>query len=148
MEYDKEKRDWLNRVLGIQLGGSDGGKSIGPLMPVWLDAKEEVDARLGKLQSSLRGYDNPDLNRIAEFGLNGVTGTRSVGLMTALREADAAGADAKTRKKLADAVSAYRGFLDTSDVVDLIDDNPFDVAIGLKATLGRALDAIARQIAA
>jgi len=148
MVDDTEKRDWLNRVLGIQLSSSDDGRSPGPLMPLWLDAKEEVDARLGKLQSSLRGYDNPDLDRIAEFGLNGVTGTRSVGLMTALREADAAGKDAQARKKLADAVNAYRDFLDTSDVVDLIDENPFDVEIGLKATLGRALDTIARRIAA
>jgi hypothetical protein len=124
------------------------GAPPGPLTPLWVDAKDDVDARLGRLQGSLRGFGDPDLDRIAEFGLNGITGTRSVGLLAALREADAPGADGRARRKLADAVGAYRSFLDSSDIVRLIDANPFGVEVGVQATLGGALAAIARRVAA
>lgn len=147
MADDTAKREWVSRVLGVPMPDPAGGPAT-PLLPLWLDAKDDVDARLGRLQGALRGFGDPDLDRIAEYGLNGVTGTRSVGLMVALREADAPGADGRARRKAADAISAYRSFLDDSDVVQLIDSNPFGIEVGLKTTLGRALDTIARQIAA
>jgi hypothetical protein len=144
MADEAAKRAWIGRVLGVTAGSADAPH--GPLLPLWLDAKDEVDAKLGHLQGSLRGFGDPDLDRIAEFGLNGVTGTSSVGLMVALREADAPGADAAARRKLAGAIDSYRAFLDGSEVVKLIDDNPFGVAVGLQATLGRALDTLASSL--
>ena len=104
-------------MLGVTVPG--GGAAGRPLLPLWLDAKDEVDSKVGRLQGSLRGVGDPDLDRIAEFGLNGVTGTSSVGLMVALREADA-----RASQKLAGAIDSCRAFLDGSEVVKLIDDNP------------------------
>jgi len=147
MADDSAKRAWVARVLGVRVPqpGRGGGE---PLLPMWLDAKEQVDSAIGRLQGALRGFRDPDLTRIAEFGLNGVTGRASVGLMVALREADAPGADARARKKLADAVASYRSFLGGSPVVALIDANPFGVSVSLRTTLGGALDAIDRRLAA
>ncbi|MDE2007213.1 MAG: hypothetical protein KGI51_11645, partial [Rhodospirillales bacterium] len=143
-----EKRAWVARVLGVRMPVPGGPRAEGPMLPMWLDAKDRVDGAIGKLQSALRGFKDPDLDRIAEMGLNGVTGRASVGLMVALREADAPGAGEGQRRKLATAVAAYRAFLSDSPVVGLIDANPFGVGVGLRTTLGGALDAIERRLAA
>ena len=147
MADDSQKRAWVARVLGARVPerGTGEGK---PLLPLWLDAKEEVDGAIGRLQGRLRGFNDPDLTRIAEFGLNGITGRASVGLMVALREADARSADPGARKKLADAVASYRTFLEGSPAVALIDANPFDVSVSLRTTLGGALGAIDCRLAA
>jgi hypothetical protein len=147
MADDAAKRGWLARVLGTN-GATSGTAREGPLLPLWLDAKEAVDAQLARLQQTLHGFGDPGLDRIAEFGLNGITGKSSVGLMVALREADAPGADHGARRRLADAIQNYRGFLADDTLVALIDTNPFGVLPGLKATLGGALDTLARSIAA
>lgn len=144
MADDAAKREWVERVLGVRMP-SGGGE---PLLPLWLDAKDAVDGRLGRLQGALRGFGDPDLDRIAEFGLNGITGRASVGLMVALREADAPGADGRARGKLAQAVAAYRSFLTENDAVRLIDDNPFGVDVAVQATLGAALATIERRLGA
>ncbi len=144
MSLDAPKRTWLSRVLGVDLPQPDSG----PLLPVWLTAKETVEVRIGQLQVALRGFDDPDLDRIAEFGLNGITDKNSVGLMVALREADAPGADAHARAKLAQAIQSYQSFLAENVIVKLIDANPFGVSIAVRATLGGALSALERRIAA
>jgi hypothetical protein len=146
MADDAKKRAWVARVLGVRIPEPKNDGT--PLLPLWLEAKEQVDGAIGRLQGTLRGFDDPDLTRIAEFGLNGITGRASVGLMVALREADTAGADQQARKKLAEAVASYRSFLDGSPTVALIDDNPFGVSVSLRATLGGALDAIDRRLTA
>ena len=146
MADEAAKRAWVERVLGVQMDAP--GDQTGPLLPLWLDAKDEVDGRLGQLQGALRGIGHPDLDRIAEFGLNGVTGRSSVGLMVALREADAPGADRRARDKLASAIASYRSFLTENEAVQLIDDNPFGVDVGVQATLGAALTTIERRLGA
>lgn len=151
MANEKEKSAWVARVLGVTVGdakATGGARAEGPILPVWLDAKDRVDGAIGKLQSALRDFRDPDLDRIAEMGLNGVTGRASVGLMVALREADAPGAGDGQRRKLAAAVAAYRAFLTESPVIKLIDANPFGVSVAVEATLGGALDAIDRRLAA
>lgn len=146
MADDAAKRAWVERVLGVQV--DPPGDGTGPLLPLWLDAKDEVDGRLGRLQGALRGIGHPDLDRIAEYGLHGVTGRSSVGLMVALREADAPGADERARGKLASAIASYRSFLTENEAVRLIDDNPFGVDVGVQATLGAALARIERRLGA
>jgi hypothetical protein len=138
----------LKQVLEALTPHSPTESKAAPLLPVWLEAKETVDERLGRMQGALREFDDPDLNRIAEMGLNGVTGRSSVGLMAALREADAAGGGAEPRAKLAEAIASYRSFLDGDPIVGLLDDNPFGVELNLRATLWGALDTLSQRIAA
>jgi hypothetical protein len=144
------KREWVARVLNVKLASPDnlsGNGVHGPLMPIWVKAKDEVDSRLTALQHLLRQFGDPDLDRIAEFGLNGATGKKSVGLMAALSEADAPGVDANARKKLASAIEGYRAFLNEDAVVGLLDENPFGASPQVRKTLGGALDTLAQRIA-
>ena len=57
---------------------------VGNPMEIWRDAKANVDTGIDQLQKSLKGIDHPDLNRIAEMGLNGITDGNQVALMKAL----------------------------------------------------------------
>ena len=140
----------LRKVFDALAGqaAAHGGAQDGPLLPIWLDAKETVDDQIGKLQVALKGFDDPDLNRIAEYGLNGISGKNSVGLMTALREADAPGGGDGARKKLSAAIESYQSFLRSNKIVALIDTNPFGISIAVRSTLGGALDTLSKRIAA
>ena len=140
---------WVHRVLGVNTSaGVQDGDASSPMLPIWLDAKDEADKQIGALQQALRGFDDPDLQRIAEFGLNGVTGKSSVGLMVALREADQPGGGGEARVKLGEAIEGYRRFLSDDKIVDMLEENPFGVTVTLRKTLGGALDTLVNRIAA
>jgi hypothetical protein len=143
---DASQQDWVKRVLGIDIAGAPQSKGGGKLTPIWLDAKGAVDAGIGKLQDALRNADDEDPQQIAEFGLYGATQGETVRLMAALRDADGGGAEASP--KLLDAVHDYRDFLEGAPIVDLIEDNPFGVAVPLRKTLGAALAERERRAAA
>ena len=144
-----EQADWIHRVLKVAVAGA--GKTAwtpkGPLLPIWVAAKESADDGIGKLQDALRGQDDDDLNTIVEFGLYGATTGQAVKLMAALRNADAQPSPG-TYSKVADAVEDFRDFLDGAPIVDLIEENPFGVAVPLRRTLLPALDELARRSAA
>jgi hypothetical protein len=138
------EREWVVRVLGVSLTPGEQAPPIGPfepVLPLWTAAKEEMDAGIGTLQRALLEDGDEYMHRIAEFGLNGATNRKSVGLVVALRELDARPTEA-SRAKAIDAVEEFRDFLQGSPLVGLIEDNPFGVAVPLRATLGKALDQI------
>ncbi len=140
------QREWITRVLGFAFGAGSGERGSAPaLLPLWVAAKDAADADIDKLQRALRQDGDEYLRDIAEFGLNGATERRSVGLMVALREVDAT-PSAETRAKAADAVDSFRDFLAGAPIIELIEDNPFGVAVPMRATLGGALDEISRAL--
>jgi hypothetical protein len=120
--------------------GSDG---LPNLLEIWRDAKESVDVGITKLQASMRKHPLAALGRIADAGLNGITDKAGVGMMTAVTEADRGGNPAATKK----AIAAYRVFLST-DTAAALDENPFKIDIGLRKTLGAALDSIEQRLGA
>ena len=139
--------DWVKRALGIALPASTAAVvARGKLLPIWMEAKEEIDASIDKLQDAMLETGDDDLRDIAEFGLYGATDGETVRLVVALREADSGKADALS--KVRDAVSDYRDFLDGAPIVDLIESNPFKVAVPLRKTLGAALSELERLAAA
>ena len=143
-----EQSKWVERVLGVAMPMA--APPSGPrakLLPVWIDAKEDVDAGIGKLQAALKATQDEDLQQIVEYGLYGATTGQAVRLMAALRDADASN-DPAMLKKLGGAVASYREFLAGAPIVDLIEDNPFGVTVPLRRVLGGALDELERQIAA
>jgi len=140
---------WIKNVLGIDLVSPPKRTgSVGDLRAVWRDAKEETDAALEALGRELRTYEDPDLDRIAEFGLFGIGKGENVALNKALIEFGAARGDgrAAAAKKLRAAVAAYRSVLSGKLVSD-IDNNPYGVQVGVRAILGPALDEIEQAAA-
>lgn len=158
-----EQRIWVAHVLDIDFGDDDGIEpedeemeaeefeeiSSGPdkpalsvprtpLLPIWIEAKEDLDTDIDTLQRKLRADGDEGLLRIAEYGLHKVTEGNSVRLMAALRDADSAKSPEAVAKAY-DAVQAFRTFL-TTPGVDVIEDNPVDVDVPVRRKLGKALD--------
>lgn len=151
MADDQVKRAWVERVLGVSLPGEDQGDPPLTEAPgganarlVWQTAKEAVDEKLEQLAGAMRRFNDPDLNRIAEFGIFGLTRGEGVALNKALIEYDSAGPSARATasKKLRGAVAAYRGVLTQHPAIPQLDNNPFGVRPAMRATLGAALDRI------
>jgi hypothetical protein len=115
------------------------------VLKIWRDAKESVDEGISKLQTALRGQNQPVLARIADMGLNGVTDGNQTALTKALFDYKAASAaDRSTFAKALQAqVGTYAQFLGSDPVLSLVENNPFGIAVPIRSTLGTAL----RQIA-
>ncbi len=142
-----DQDEWVRRVLGVALPGGgveEGAPVLAPgakLLPFWMAAKEAVDSHITQLQASLREFDDPDLNQVAEFGLNGITTRQSVAMMAALRGADTADTPAE-RASVLGAVERFRDFLEAEPIVDLLEESPFGHSVPLRAIFGAALDQI------
>ncbi|MGC1505274.1 MAG: hypothetical protein WA782_14185 [Sulfitobacter sp.] len=119
-------------------------------LTIWNAAKEATDGAISALQSKIRQIPDPDLERIAEMGLNGITKGNQTALMKRLMEFRQV--DAAARPKAAAALQAqckeYRAFLADSELITLCEQNPFGVAVDLRKHLGKALDEIERATAA
>jgi len=136
------------KTLGIDPashGSSTGTAPKGDPRAIWRDAKDSTDAALSRLAQAMLAYEDPDLDRVAKFGLFGIGTKENVTLNKALIEFNAAPPErrAEMGKKLLAAVQAYRIVLG-GNLVGLIDTNPYGVATGLRSVLGAALDDIAR----
>jgi hypothetical protein len=139
------KAEWVQRVLGVTvLRAAAGGAAADwvRLASLWQEASDAVDQQIAVLQATLRESDDPELQEIAEFGLNGVTGNFRVPLMAALRGAQAG--EVRARAQLPRIAAAFREHIDSDERIAACDDNPFGVRVSIGATLGPALDALAR----
>lgn len=107
----------------------------------WEVAREEVGRQIEALRSALLARSNPGLKRVAEFGFNGITGRLQVGLSTALMDLEAA-APADRARALARArttIDELAEFIEKDPTIALLDDNPFEVNVSIRATLGKTL---------
>lgn len=150
------KAEWVQRVLGIGPGAAGGPASFqeavfrrdfAASITAWRDAFEAVGGQIERLRKHLLGTDDADLHRIAEFGLNGITGTRKVGLETAMREIAAArgAAIVPLANKAAAVAAEFRGFISSDPRVAACDACPdFSVTIG--ATLAAALGVLEKAL--
>lgn len=139
----------LNQALanGAKAGAQQPAQK---LQPVWQNAKESLDGKLEQLARELRALDDEDANQVAEYGLFGLTsGRETVGLIKALVEYDGAdgGRRAQAGAALRQATAAYRKSLEANPIAEMLDANPFGVDLGLRATLGGALQQIESALA-
>ncbi|MEX0340546.1 MAG: hypothetical protein AB3N11_16085 [Arenibacterium sp.] len=106
----------------------------------WQDASETVDGQISKLQSVLKGSGDPDLERIAEYGLNAVTGNHRVRLMAAVMDIDRVkGVPSKDMvTNAAKQIGALEKHITSDAVVKAIDNNPFKVDVSIAKTLSSA----------
>lgn len=147
MSLDSDRRDWLKRVLGIEIGPARDAVAV---LLIWQEAKESVDTRLEALAAALRSHQDPDFDYVADHGLFGLTGAgETVGLMAAMTGFDKAASDALPAAviELRAALNRYRSGFDASPIADLIDDNPFGVAVRLRETINNALRRIEATLA-
>jgi hypothetical protein len=119
----------------------------GRLLDIWQQAKDTLNDQVSRLQSALRGRNNPDLLVIADKGLNGFTRRLQVGLQVALMNYDSVQGDARAQAKsrVLALVAEWRQFLQGDRFIQLIERNPFGVSVTIRATLGAALDRIGQQ---
>ncbi|WP_372993241.1 hypothetical protein [Sulfitobacter sp.] len=117
---------------------------------VWLDAKGQVDATLSPLMSELAKSDDPNLTRIARFGLNGVTKGNNTALMAAILvfNSSAGAARAGSAKALGKEIDTYSEFLGSDPIVALCENNPFGHSMAIRAPLIKALNTMKTMIAA
>jgi hypothetical protein len=139
---------WIARVLSVQRDGAvdTAPRSLGEAAADWRAASEMVDGQIAALQKALLASDDEELQEIGQYGVNGITGNFKVKLMAALMGVEA-GRDAD-RAKLAALVPQFRAHLDSSERIAACDDNPFGVTVSIRATLGPALDRLARSLGA
>jgi hypothetical protein len=117
----------------------------------WQTASDGVDAQIASLQSALKTTDDPDLQDIAEFGLNAMTAGCKMPLLAALAQiGDGSNPLAllKGRGKLLAAVDAFRSQIGTDRRIAACDNNPFGVDVAIRATLGPALEGLEAAIEA
>lgn len=136
--------------------GADPTPSRAPVDPqavrtgreAYLAAKEAVGVDLNGLQVALRDLGEPRFARVADAGLNGITGKLQVGLEVALLNLIASGGtDAAARAKALSLVAEFRQFVTTDPIVQLCDTNPFGVAVGIRAKLVPALNVVEQSLA-
>ncbi|MGH7041884.1 MAG: hypothetical protein ACREFY_07110 [Acetobacteraceae bacterium] len=151
------KSEWVLRVLGVPVGAAaPAGKPFDETafrrdfraaLQAWLGASESVDGQLNELRRVLLATDDEGLHRIAEYGLNGITGTRKVGLQTALRNMAGASGPAliPLARKAAQAAEEFHGFVQADPRVKACDAYP-KITAPIGPTLGRALGALAQAL--
>ncbi|QDY70783.1 hypothetical protein [Qingshengfaniella alkalisoli] len=117
---------------------------------IWIDAKGEADASLGPLMSHLASSTDPNLQRIARFGLNGVTKGNNTALMAALMGYNSASGDARAQraKDVIAQIDAYSSFLASDPIIALCEDNPFGQTVSIRAPLTKALKRMKTSLAA
>ena len=148
------KSDWVRRVLGVDVPAQagtapDARGAIMRAVAEWNNTTQEVGRQVESLRKVLLASTDPELHRIAEFGLNGITGKLRVGLETALREVAVATPDARPNAaaKVAQAAAALRGFLATDRRIAACDACP-TVPVSLRATFSAGLDSLDRMLKA
>ncbi len=146
MAVNRSEQDaWLARVLGLAptqpAPGLDGRWQAA--RAAWQAAIETVDAQMSRLADVLRASGDPELQRIADYGLNAVLGNRRVLLMAALADlgdGSDPGAFARAGRKAGATMRAFRAMLDSSEQVAVCDANPYGVTVAIRASLGPTLD--------
>jgi hypothetical protein len=142
---------WIERVIGLKVspaGSGDGKPRAQPFEATWSlavqdfqNAIETVDGQISSLQKVLKTSDFPFLHRIADAGMNGITGNHKVPVFTAIREVGAAAAGGRetAAAKARSAIDAFVTHLDTDPRVQACDRNPFGISVAIKKTLVPAL---------
>lgn len=137
-----------NDLLQVE---SSGGDKPDPLI-VWRGAKEITDVDLTALQNAIKAIPDRNLQRIAEYGLNGVTDENGKGRMVAMQKAlmdynsAAPGAREAAAGALRKQVLEYRTFIDSSQLITLCENNPFNIKVDIRGPMRKALDEIDQMI--
>lgn len=131
------------------LDGFGGGEST-DLLPLWRDAKDEVDRQLEQFRSALIKTGDPYLTKIATGGVEAFVagpGREYVSLQTSLMDLKNAAGDQqkKLATKLVSAVQAYQQYLATNAFIEVCDSNRLCGPMTIRDTLTKALGEIEKS---
>jgi hypothetical protein len=105
----------------------------------WRKASETTDVQIAALQRRLRASGDNELKEIAEYGLNGVTGGFKVKLLAMLQESAGGAPNASQAARALPIVNGFRAHIARDQRVQACDENPWNVPMSLRSTLGGAL---------
>ncbi len=153
-----EQRIWVKRVLGVDLAGTSRAQSTTPgawqaACANFQSAIDTVSAQIETLRQEISAYANDvededlaELARRSDFGINGFTENTFVKLRAAVM--GASGDDLPRLRaaapKVVEAAKAVRSVLETSEQVQVCDDNPFGVTVRIVGTLVPAVSELIR----
>lgn len=145
---------WVERVLGVTRKSATSAPGNATerwraARGAWGDAIEAVDGQIEKLAQALRATGQPILKEIADVGLNGVTKNHKVPLMAALMEIGGGAPEslAKSGRKALALAQAFRQHIETDARIAACDNNPLNIAVSIRGTLGPALAGLERTLA-
>ena len=128
--------------------GKGSADATARTLPVWQKAKDKAGAQISQLQAALRETGHPLLMRIADQGLNGITGRLQVGLQTALTEFDAGtvGRRRRQRDQAQQAIADFKKFLADDPGLPLLALNPLGVTVTLREDLVKAMHTLEQAL--
>lgn len=118
----------------------------------WLDSLDTVNDQISKLAEKLKQTDDPELKKIAEFGLAALTGNFKVPMMAGIRDVDDASAAAlrSMANNLQDVIDGFKTHLASSARIQACDDDGqelFGVKTTIRVELTRGLSALRAALA-
>ncbi len=154
MPLNETQADFIKTYLGVtpKAAADAGTNDTSPTAPLdyWNSGKETADRAITALQKSLKGLGNPDLDKIAEFGLHGAMEGQQTKLMAALMDHSKSNEQnrAKTAQKVIDQCKSYKAVLESNTVIKLCEANPFGIKADIRGPLKTALKRIEDACAA
>ena len=148
MAASLEQAAWVEHVLGVRAAGTEDLEGASHELrgwkvarAAWDQASDAADGQIAALQKALQEDEDPELQEIAELGLNAVTGNFRVPLRAALMAVDRAAEtpDENAVAGLRKAVDGFVRHLVSDPRVAACDDNPVGVRVRLVDTLVPAL---------
>ena len=145
MTASEAQKSWVTSVLGARLreaAGTAGPVDLPTALAAWRAALEAVDRQIAAVQNALRGAPDDELQEIAEFGLNAMTGSHKVKIQASLFEIERGQTDPRKLAAAATLVQSFLNHIGSDRRISACDANPFGVSMSLRQTLTPALTAL------
>ena len=137
MGLEPTQKTWLSDVLGVKSGT---GAKVDP-MPLWAAARTEALGRLGKLVKELENYDDEQAEYIASYPMTTLMDRIEAPIVAVLK--GLAAMDADVAKAM---VEEQREELEESELLDMLDNNPFGVKVDVAEVLIGTLEEIESRL--
>ena len=148
MSGSDQKWAWTVQVFGVpspeQYAQSAPSAPAQKAVPIWAAAKDAADAQISALQAAFRASGDPAGIEIADRGLSALIDGMAAKFMAALMDLDSSAPANRpgAAKKAIAAVDALRKAVDGNTVLPLLEQNPYGVAVSIRAILTQAASQI------
>lgn len=152
-EDDAAKRAWISRVLGKEADRLALGADVTKLREAvaqFHDALAEVGGRVEAVHTALRATGNASIRHASDTNLSGLLDGMRVKLSAKLYDLLQAPAGARQRHAVAarTLIAQSAKYVGSSEVIALLDSNPFGIKVDAREGLQRALASLDHQISA